>query len=129
MRERERLWRRLLEEASSWARELAGKLEARGIRVVEVKLFGSVARGDWSMESDLDLLIISPDWPEGYTQRLSILYKLWDKPRDAHFIPLKPQELPQALERSVALKDASRYWLTIYRRGDPQPGRGGAQAR
>jgi predicted nucleotidyltransferase len=129
LRERERRWRELLEEASRWARELAGKLEAQGIRVLEVKLFGSIARGDWASESDLDLLIISPDWPGEYTRRLSILYKLWDKPRDAHFIPLKPQELPQALERSVALRDASRYWVTIYHRGGAQAGGGEAQAR
>ena len=116
-RERERLWRELLDRASRWARELAGELEARGIRVTEVRLFGSIARGSWSRESDLDLLVISPDWPEDYTRRLSILYKLWNKPVDAHFIPLKPQELPEAIKRSVALRDASRYWITIYHRG------------
>ena len=125
MRERERLWRKLLDQASEWARELAERLEARGIRVTEVKLFGSIARGSWSRESDLDLLVVSPDWPEDYTQRLSILYRLWDKPMDAHFVPLKPQELPGAVERSVALRDASAYWITVYRRGTARAGRGG----
>lgn len=117
LRLRRERWRRLLREIESWLTELALKLEERGVKVDEVKLFGSFARGDYAEGSDLDLVVVSRDW-EGvnYVERLSLLYKLWDKPLDANFIPLTPEELAERLEASVTLKDASKYWITIYRR-------------
>ncbi|MBN2149043.1 MAG: nucleotidyltransferase domain-containing protein [Anaerolineales bacterium] len=39
-----------------------------GIRVEEVMLYGSQARGTALPDSDIDLIIISPDW-EAYNQR------------------------------------------------------------
>jgi len=95
--------------------ELCEKLREHGIRVRMVILFGSYARGDFTMDSDLDLIIVSDDWSSiKYVDRLSILYKLWDKEIDAHFIPLTTSELKERLEKSITLKDASRYWIIIY---------------
>ena len=117
MRQRREHWRRLLGEVKAWLEELALNLERMGVSVEEVKLFGSFARGDYVEGSDLDLVIVSGDW-EGmnYVERLSLLYRLWDKPVDANFIPLTPRELAERLESSVTLRDASRYWVTVYRR-------------
>ena len=117
MRLRRERWRRLLGEVKAWLEELALNLERMGIRVDEVKLFGSFAGGDYVEGSDLDLAVVSRDW-EGinYVERLSLLYKLWDKPLDAIFIPLTPEELAERLEVIVTLKDASKYWITVYRR-------------
>ncbi len=74
-------------------------------------LFGSYARGDFSANSDLDLIVLSDDWGgKNYTKRLSLLYKIWDKHIDANFIPLTQKELEERLNRSIVLRDASKYW-------------------
>ena len=103
-------------KAREWAKELVLELGEHGIRVDAVILFGSYARGDFSSSSDLDLIIISSDW-EGisYTKRLSLLYRLWDKDIDANFVALTPRELRDRLRKSVVLRDASRYWIVLYK--------------
>ncbi len=102
-------------KAREWAKELVLELGEHGIRVDTVILFGSYARGDFSSSSDLDLMIISSDW-EGvnYTERLSLLYRLWDKDIDANFVALTPRELRDRLGKSIVLRDASRYWIVLY---------------
>ncbi len=96
--------------------ELCEKLREHGVRVRIVILFGSYARGDFTMDSDLDLVVVSDDWSNmNYVDRLSVLYRLWDKKIDAHFIPLTTSELKERLEKSIVLKDASRYWIIVYR--------------
>ena len=67
--------------------------------------------GDFAEGSDVDLLVVSPDW-EGMSvvDRLSILYRLWDKPVDAHFVPLTRRELEERARVSLTLRDASRYY-------------------
>jgi len=113
---REKHWREFLVKAREWARELALKLREHGIRVETVILFGSYARGDFCSGSDLDLIIVSSDWVNmGYIDRLSLLYRIWDKDIDANFVALTPQELRDRLEKSVVLRDASRYWIILYR--------------
>ncbi|AEM38335.1 DNA polymerase beta domain protein region [Pyrolobus fumarii 1A] len=114
MRRRREQWRRLLEEIRRWVEELTVELRGRGVRVEAVYLFGSIARGDYTAESDVDLVIVSRDWGR-YTmeERLSMLYRLWRWERDATLIPLTPEELRDRLEKSVVLRDASRYWMRI----------------
>ncbi len=114
-RQREERWRRLLEEIRKWICELVEELRRRGVRVKRVILFGSYARGDYAASSDLDLIVVSEEWKGmSYIERLSLLYKLWSRNIDANFIPLTPEELEERLEKSVTLKDASRYWMVIY---------------
>ncbi len=111
-----------MREAEEAAKRLVERLAERGVRVEEVLLFGSVARGDFRVDSDFDLIVVSRDWGRlPYTRRLDILYRVWDEPRDATLVPLTPEELLERMEKSVALKDASRYWVRIY----PPSGREG----
>src|SRR5262249_12250021 len=56
--------------ASRYADHLAGAL---GDRLVAVVLFGSVARGDAGAGSDVDLLIVARDLPEGQFARKGLL--------------------------------------------------------
>jgi len=106
----------MLELIKQWSSELASRLENGGVRVEEIILFGSYARGDYSDSSDLDLVIVSEDWGRmPYTDRLSLLYRIWDKPIDGNFIPLTREEMRERLENSVVLRDASRYWITVYK--------------
>ncbi len=104
----------MVEEARREAERLAEALREHGIRVEAVYLFGSVARGDFRLDSDFDLVIVSRDWEGmGYTERLDLLYRLWRGTRDATLVPLTPRELNERLEKSVVLRDASRYWMRL----------------
>ncbi len=60
-------------------------------------------------------MIISSDG-EGIncTERVSLLYRLWDKDIDANFVALAPRELRDRLRKSIVLRDASRYWIILY---------------
>jgi len=79
-------------------------------------LFGSMARGDFRDSSDVDLIIVSESWSKvKYTDRLSLLYRIWDKPIDATLIPLTSEELHRLSEHSVSIRDASQYWVEIYK--------------
>jgi len=49
-------------------------LERRGVRVCKMILFGSYARGDWHEWSDIDLVVVSPDFEGmGYWDRIEVL--------------------------------------------------------
>ncbi len=115
LEQRRKHWRRLLREVEGWAHWLAEVLADQGIHVEEILLFGSIARGDYKVDSDVDLIVVSEDWGRmPYIDRLSLLYRLWDKPRDATLIPLTRSELKRRVRRSVALGDAAKYWVRVY---------------
>ena len=113
-RRRER-WKKRIEEIKVWVRDLVDELRQHGIRVEQVLLFGSYARGDYAESSDIDLIIVSDDWANtSLNERLSILYRIWDKPLDATFIPVTREELEAKIETSVVIRDALKYALEIY---------------
>ena len=55
----------------TYARNLSNMLPLR-----EVLLFGSWARGDQREFSDIDVAVVVEDWPEGYLDTLTLLYKM-----------------------------------------------------
>ena len=70
------------------------KLPRRGVEASKVILFGSFATGQYTEDSDIDLVIVSSDFEEmGYWQRIDILsdaiYELF-QPIEA--IAMTPQE-------------------------------------
>jgi predicted nucleotidyltransferase len=69
--------RRLLQLATEYAARLQ---EGLGGNLVSVVLFGSVARGEATPNSDLDLLIVMEDLPRGRFRRLA-----WIEPVEATF--------------------------------------------
>ncbi len=68
--DRERQWRHLLEEARAYAERVR---EALGD--AEVFLFGSAARGDFNLASDLDLLVVSAHLPCDPLERSGLLLR------------------------------------------------------
>ena len=70
-----------LERARVVAREFAVEIRAHfGARLKAVRLYGSAARGDWSTESDIDLLVLldrvelkDEDWLVSRALKLGIL--------------------------------------------------------
>jgi hypothetical protein len=105
---------KLLSEVRVRVSELVDELEARGIHVDRVLLFGSLARGDFTLESDVDLIIVSRSWRAmGMVERTSLLYRCW-RGGDATLVPLTPEELEAMKQRVGAIADASRYWIQLY---------------
>jgi len=72
-----------LGESQEWVEKLISSYVERlnqHIRVSRVLVFGSRARGDFEDSSDLDLLIISPDFEGMYLEdRCKLLLKCWGR--------------------------------------------------
>lgn len=89
-------------------------LEKRGVRVKEVYLFGSYARGDYLKSSDIDLVVVSDDWENiPFLKRLDIVNKaIWtERLGNVEVIPATTKEVNE--KNSVILRDAARYWVRI----------------
>lgn len=92
-------------------------LEEAGVRVAEAYLFGSYARGDWIEESDIDLIVVSPDF-QGmrWLDRLDLATKVWLRlglEKWVEVFPYTPEEFKKAREGSVVVRDAERYWIKV----------------
>jgi predicted nucleotidyltransferase len=61
------------EEAIQIASDYAQRLE-KAIGSLTGVLYGSFARGDFNLGSDIDVLIISNSLPEGFFKRIELLY-------------------------------------------------------
>jgi predicted nucleotidyltransferase len=83
---------RLLELARSHARRLARELPLRQAVVV-----GSVARGDFNVWSDVDVLVVADELPGRTLDRLELLMR--DRPPQVEVIGFTPEELDQARRR------------------------------
>ncbi len=96
-------------------RFLSGLL--REVRVEEAYLFGSYVRGDWLETSDIDLVVVSRDFAgKRFMERLEDAEMLqWRLGITPHIevLPYTPEEFAEARRRSIALRDASRYWLRL----------------
>ena len=91
--------------------------EGEGIVVEKVYLFGSYAKGSWIKTSDVDLVIVSRGFEDvPFLKRLDIVNRAQWRAGIRPFIeaiPLTPDELRDRVERSVVLRDASKYWVEI----------------
>ena len=67
---------------------------ARQIRVDRMLLFGSRARGDWLLESDADLMVVSPDF-EGlrFADRSAEILRHWRGRVDLEVFCYTPAEI------------------------------------
>jgi predicted nucleotidyltransferase len=87
---------RLIERARGYARTLSSRLQVRA-----VVLAGSVARGDFNVWSDIDVLVVADDLPARLPDRLALLSA--DAPSGIQAIGLTPAELQRAAERNNRL--------------------------
>lgn len=75
------------------------KLIKRAVNLedVEVIVFGSILKGEYTMASDIDILIISDSIPQGLDERAKILCKISDvlgylHPFELHLVTKKEAE-------------------------------------
>ena len=87
-------------------REFIKKIEKK-IKVEQVILFGSHARGNARRTSDIDIIIVSPDFANIKSfKRAPQLYLIWDQPYDIDIICLTPQELQKKQHEIGVIRDA-----------------------
>ncbi len=104
-------------QAIDIAREVVRKLKTK-ITVTEAYVFGSRVRGDWNTYSDLDIVIVSPNFKnlkplERLKLTLNILENL-NTPYRVNLFLYTPEEFKEALNgASPAIVDASKYWIRI----------------
>jgi len=81
---------------------------------VEIFLFGSFAKGDWLEDIDIDIIVVSEAF-KGRTmaERVNIVRKLAPENLAFEILTYTPQELKEALVRSITIQDASTYWKKI----------------
>lgn len=59
----------LVRRAGDWVKQLRGRLPG----LVSVTVFGSVARGDFNLWSDIDVLVVANGLPDGYLERADLV--------------------------------------------------------
>ncbi len=102
--------RRLLEIRERVVRvlqRLAAELNA------SIYLFGSYARGDHILDSDVDIVVVSERFKGiDYARRVEIVRVKLPPDMDFDIIPLTPEEFRAKL-RKAFFRDISRYWVRI----------------
>ena len=58
-----------------------------GPRLYSLVLFGSVARGQSTARSDVDLLVVAEGWPRSLVERRRPLLAAWSRARARHALP------------------------------------------
>ena len=80
----------------------------------EAYLYGSYARGDWLLDSDVDLIVVS-DMFEGVDMAGRIADVRALAPRDVAFqiIAYTRREFEEVKKRSIVIQDAATYWKKL----------------
>jgi len=80
----------------------------------ELYLFGSYAKGDWLEDSDVDVVVVSEAFKgKSMPKRIGEVRNLAPKDTSFEILAYTPQELREAVKRSVAVQDAKTYWRKI----------------
>jgi len=120
-----RLTRLQYEDYRALLNQLVQLLRARlGDRLTSVVLYGSVARGTATPQSDVDLLVIMRDAPSNYFARLDPLLEAWqileEKPGSRRFPPLSFLVLSEeeANQNRYIFLDMIEEGIILHDRGD-----------
>jgi len=86
---------------------------AQGENLVSVALFGSVARGDAKRDSDIDLLIIGEEFPQGRFARLRLLEEV-DCKFEEELVRLRSFGLHPRLARLLKTRSEASRFVPLY---------------
>ena len=79
----------------------------------KIILFGSVGRGDWDEESDVDIIVVY-ETKKRFLDRLKELYQRWPIPRAVDILAYTPAEYTEMLSSNFFVQDAARDGMVIY---------------
>ena len=69
------------------------------LRVRSIVVFGSLARGEFTKTSDIDVIVVSDDFPQSYSKRLEALDEAFNEvKRSRAFQLLKNKGLPHFIQ-------------------------------
>ena len=90
------------------------KRVSKHITIDKIILFGSRARGDYFLDSDVDLIIISKDFKNiDFRERMSMLLDFWDEPIDLEVIGYTPEEFEKKKKQIGIVKTAVKEGIEI----------------
>ena len=94
-------------------RALISRLK-RAYRIDRILLFGSRARGDSLKSSDVDLVIVSPDFARmGWVERVTAVAKLWRGPVALEALCYTPEEFERRTGEISIVRVAGREGIRI----------------
>lgn len=82
----------MIEEARTYFRDKAATIPLRSAHLV-----GSVARGDFNLWSDVDVVIVTDELPGRFLERVELFS---DRPPGTEVFPYTPEEFENELARS-----------------------------
>jgi hypothetical protein len=89
------------------------KIEEK-IIVDKIILFGSQARGDMKEGSDIDFIVVSPDFKGIKSfKRAPLFYILWDHKQDVDIICLTPEEFEKKKKQISIVSEALKEGIVI----------------
>lgn len=82
--------------------------------IKKVILFGSRAKGDYFLDSDVDLLLVSPDF-EGifFSDRIGDIIYEWEGPVDLEPLCYTPEEFEKKKKKIGIVKEAIKTGIEI----------------
>ncbi|MEM2928337.1 MAG: nucleotidyltransferase domain-containing protein [Nitrososphaerota archaeon] len=98
--------RKIREEAINKAREFTEEVRKKLGKITSI-LIGSYARGDFNEWSDIDIVLISPSFPDNILKRYDLLIDYGIMIPNIELILLKPEEaLKLASKKGITIEDA-----------------------
>lgn len=81
---------------------------------VQVYLFGSYARGNWLLDSDIDLVVVSRAFKEmDVGKRYLLVRSLLPKSMSFELLLYTPEEFEKVKDKSTVIEDAKEYWIRL----------------
>ncbi len=89
-----------------------------GKNLVSIVLFGSIARGDFSENSDIDILVIAKNFPKKFSKRIDLFIPIVEKARKKSpnypFIQVYPLTMNEALKNRPIYLDLITDAIILY---------------
>ena len=83
-------------------------------KIEKAILFGSRARDDYFLDSDVDLIIVSHDFEDiDFRERISELLRWWDEPIDLEVIGYTPDEFERKKKQIGLVNNAVKEGIEI----------------
>jgi len=88
-----------------------------GLKIEKAVIFGSRVRGDFIAQSDLDLILVSPDFHgQAFTDRMNLIYKqyhLWKESYPLEVLCYTPEEFKRKSQQIGMVRDAVKSGIVI----------------
>lgn len=86
----------------------------REMRVDRVILFGSMTGGEAREDSDVDLIVVSPDYEgKDFFERVSLTYRYWDSLYPVDFLCYTPGEFERLSGQATIVREAVRAGVQV----------------